>query len=207
MELSRRKMLALAAGGLACPTQLVAQQSWGGSWQGQSSSSNGRSVPGGLFHPAAPVHTVRRQHHIEVSFARKQLSYYRDGQPVRGYAVITPSGTRTRIGQVTDIIAQPTWTPGTSGMRLFRAGGGDSSMLVGGSVPYGHLLNPMGNYKFAISGFGAVRIHGTQSYDYDYTSVETLGCVRLMNGSPGINELVSMLGPQGIQEGIDVVFF
>jgi hypothetical protein len=74
-------------------------------------------------------------------------------------------------------------------------------------VPYGHPLNPMGNYKFAIRGFGAIRIHGTAAYSYNYGEVETLGCVRLMNGSPGIDQLVSLLGPTAIAEGIDVVFF
>jgi len=205
VEYTRRKVMATLAGGLLCTPAIVSAQGWGSSWPGQS--AGGSAVPGGVFSPATPKHTVRHPHHIEVSFARKQLSYYRAGQPVRGYAVITPSRTAVRRGQVQQIIARPTWIPGTNGMRLFKAMGGDTRSLQGGVVPYGHPLNPMGNYKFAIKGFGAVRIHGTRSYAYDFNAVETLGCVRLMNGSPGIDELVTLLGPNAVGEGIDVVFF
>lgn len=206
MNCSRRSAMGMCVSSILMP-RVVAADSWGGGWADSSNSPSGNSVPGGVFTPTRAAYTIQRQHHLEVSFARKELAYYRAGQAVLGYKVVTPAQTQFRRGRVTDIIGRPTWTPGNAGMRLFRAKGGTSNMLVNGSVPYGHPLNPMGNYKFAISGFGAVRIHGTQSYDYDYTDVETLGCVRLMNGSPGIDELVSLLGPNGIQEGIDVVFF
>jgi len=203
MPVNRREVLGSLVSGLMVPSALMAEGDWGGGWSGQT-NTGGAAVPGGVFLPAAPVYAVQRPHHIEVSFAHKELSYYRAGQPVQGYKVITPSTTATRRGRVTQIIHRPTWTPGTSGRRMFIANGGSAAMRV---VPYGHPLNPMGNYKFAINGFGAVRIHGTASYRYSYDQVETLGCVRLMNGSPGINQLVSLLGPTAIAEGIDVVFF
>ncbi len=147
-------------------------------------------------------------HLIEVNFTKKTLHYYRGGEGVRGYRVITPDATtlngRVDRGRVTAIDRTPSWCPTDNIRRVFRERG---NPLPAGCLPFGHPRNAMGNVKFHIAGFGARRIHGTRGYSREWEDVETFGCVRLMNGRPGIDELVELLGPRAVEEGIEVVFY
>ena len=211
MKTTRRKflgsMLTLVGVPIAAQADMIVFS------DGSSSMGGGGSVPGGVFIPASqPIHRrLGLPHHIEISFVRKELAYYRNGVPVLGYKVVTPRSTRLRRGRVVAIESNPQWCVGGTSLRqYFYENGGTADMLRGGCLPGGHPLNPMGNYKFLMDGgFAgtAIRLHGTRSYDFDYQEVETLGCVRLMNGSPGIDGLVAQLGPNAVHEGIEMVFF
>jgi hypothetical protein len=175
-------------------------------------SPNGsqRIIGGRFMPPGSPPVASSFPHLIAVNFSTKELQYYRGGyggyEPIVGWAVVTPDAHTLPLaevrGRVTRIDTRPTWCP-TDNMRRI-----DPSLPTG-CVPFGDPRNAMGDAKFEIDwnvrGWSAVRLHGTRGYPQgNFWHEETFGCVRLHN--PEIRELIALLGPSAVAEGIEVVF-
>jgi hypothetical protein len=172
---------------------------------------SGNTLYGGTFTPAdTPVsehHAAR--HRIVVSFSEKTLRYFRRNgstwKGVLGYAVITPKPhelpRETVVGHLRAIDKTPQWCP-TENIRRVMPN------LPPGCLPYKHPDNPMGTAKFIIDwpvpGWQYVRLHGHESYPSDWQSVETFGCVRLLD--PAMQQLLTQLGSSAVSEGTVVIF-
>ncbi len=175
----------------------------------------GQQILGGRFKPSPllPIMMATKLHVIVIDYTTKELSYYQKNgwgsySPIIGFAVVTPAADSLRFevvrGRVTKIDTTPAWCP----MKEARAKFPD---LPPGCLPFSHPQNAMGAAKFEIAwdnvrGYEAVRLHGTNGYSSgNFWEEETLGCTRLDNHA--IKELVMILGPQAVWEGIEVVLY
>lgn len=185
-------------------------------------STGSQRVVGGefippTFMPQTPSTTLKRtgvapRHVLFMNYVTKELQYYRRKEtgaylPVRGYAVVTPEADflpRDIVrGEVVQLIEKPTWCPKVGG-QVRRA----YPSLPPGCLPYGHTLNPMGDFRFDVAwdvpGWQLVRLHGTTGYpEGKFWDEETFGCVRLVNDS--LRRLIEELGPTAVVEGIELV--
>ncbi len=172
----------------------------------------GQVIEGGVFTPPETMSVKSNAAHVLIiDYTAKELLYYRkvgDGlyEPVVGYAVMTPEPSflpHSEVrGWVRDIDLKPSWCPKAQARRIYRH-------LQKGCLPPGHPDNMMGEAKFLISwqgvrGWEAIHVHGTSGYKAGaFWEQETLGCTRLTNEA--IRELIDLLGPQAVKEGIEVV--
>lgn len=173
-------------------------------------SPEGQEILGGVFKPETLLPAPTKYAHvIFINYVSKELSYYRltkdRYEPVIGFAVVTPSAdvlSQSIVrGKVTRIDTKPPWTP-TANIRKKH------QYLPAGTIPYGHPDNAMGEVKFEISwdvpGWSLKRIHGTKGYpEGNFQNAETFGCTRLQNDA--IKNLVTLLGPNAVNEGIEVI--
>jgi hypothetical protein len=171
----------------------------------------GNTLYGGRFSPESePVSThFNANHRIVVSFSEKTLRYFRrDGetwQGMLGFAVITPKPREIPqpevVGRVRRIDQTPQWCP-TDTIRRAKP------ELPAGCLPYRHPKNPMGTAKFLIdwpiASWQYVRLHGHKTYPSNWQSVDTFGCVRLLD--PAMEELIVTMGANAVSEGIVVIF-
>lgn len=175
--------------------------------------SGGQQILGGRFKPSPLLMMATSLHVIVIDYTTKELSYYQKNgwggySPIIGFAVVTPVADSLPFtvvrGRVTKIDTAPVWCP-MQGARAKYPG------LPPGCLPFGHPDNAMGAAKFEITwanirGFEAIRLHGTKGYSSGpFWEEETLGCTRLHNDS--ILELVTILGPRAVWEGIEVVLY
>ncbi len=175
-------------------------------------SPEGQEILGGVFKPKAllPMST-KSAHAIFINYVSKELSYYRlteNGyESVIGFAVVTPLSkvlkTSEVRGRVTKIDTAPTWCPTENIRRSYPN-------LPVGCLAYGHPKNAMGDAKFEIKwnvpNWDLVRLHGTEGYPKgNFWETETFGCTRLHNEA--IKNLVSLLGPNAVNEGIEIIAY
>ncbi len=173
-------------------------------------SSKGQEILGGVFNPEAllPMPT-KSIHAIFINYDSKELSYYRltdNGyKPVIGYAAVTPSSKVLKNGEVRGRVIKidmaPIWCPTENIRRTYPN-------LPSGCLSYGHPKNAMGDAKFEINwnipNWDLVRLHGTEGYPKgNFWETETFGCTRLHNDA--IKNLVSLLGPKAVNEGIEII--
>lgn len=177
-------------------------------------NNNGeQQILGGRFTPSLLLPLMATSLHvIFIDYTTKELSYYQKNgmggySPIIGFAVVTPAADSLRFevvrGRVTKIDTAPVWCP-MHGARTKYPG------LPPGCLPFGHPQNAMGAAKFEIAwanirGFEAIRLHGTNGYSGNFWEEETLGCTRLHNDA--IKELITILGPQAVWEGIEVILY
>jgi hypothetical protein len=173
-----------------------------------------QTVIGGEFVPSAlPEGFISSARHlVRIDYTTKELSYYRKlasglYEPMIGFAVVTPLPSTlpsaTVIGTVTKIVEKPTWCPKVGG-TVRR----DDPSLPKGCLPYGHLQNAMGDWRFDIAwpvkGWELIKVHGTTGYPRgSFWLEDTHGCTRLENRA--IKRLVEILGPSAVKEGIEIV--
>lgn len=172
-----------------------------------------KGIHGGQFVPESDLpFWSNKVHVITINYATKELMYYKRGfgghEPVIGYAVVTPSPDTLPKdvvrGIVTKIDTAPTWCPTPNIRRVM-------THLPAGCLSYGHPLNAMGEVKFEIKwevpGWEFIRLHGTEGYADDgrFWEVNTFGCTRLQNEA--IVDLVELLGPNALKEGIEVIAY
>ncbi len=166
-------------------------------------------IIGGKFVPdEKPPLVSRYPHVIYINYTTKELLLYSYGEPIIGYAVVTPDPNFLPIevvrGVVTKIDRAPTWGP-TANIRLKYPD------LPPGIIPYGHPRNAMGEVKFEVawnvSGWRYIRIHGTEGYADNgrFWELETFGCVRLQNKA--IVNLSDLLESQYTAAKIEIVIF
>ncbi len=170
-----------------------------------------------LLMPVMPSRTLRQTgrppvHVLLINYKTKELLYYRRNQnglyqPVIGYAVVTPEADFLPQpivrGVVERVVPRPTWCPKVGG-QVRRM----NPHLPPGCLPYGHPLNPMGDYRLDINwnvrGWELIRLHGTTGYPRgNFWDEETFGCTRLENQA--IANLLALLGPRAVAEGIEVI--
>lgn len=176
-----------------------------------------KDVVGGVFGkdemPNVPPRDANAEHSIFVNYTTKELLYYRLSggvyESVIGYAVMTPFARTLPKdvvrGKVTRIVEKPTWCPKVGG-TVRR----DDPSLPKGCMPYGHPYNAMGEWRFDIAwdapGWELNKLHGVEGYAKGaFWTQETHGCIRLMNEA--ISDLITLLGPNAVKEGIEVVVF
>lgn len=151
------------------------------------------------------------KHAIFINYQTKELRYYRLTEsgyiPIIGYAVMTPSADSINgvvRGRVFNIDMAPTWYPTENIRRAFP-------YLPGGLIPFGHPQNAMGEVKFQINwqgvkGWEAMHLHGTNGYsEGNFWDEKTFGCTRLKNDE--IKNLVTLLGPNAVNEGIEIIAY
>lgn len=133
---------------------------------------------------------------ITSSFADKVLEVHE--RDARGYyhpraiwPVVTPEPSElpgTVDGSVYRIDTRPDWNPSSSLRRKYETYRRDHPEeylppLPGGTVPYGHPANPMGQRKIRADWRGrymaSAVLHGTSGYPVEFCNAETSGCVRL----------------------------
>ena len=174
--------------------------------------NNAHEIQGGVFTPAAMSVSSTATHVLVSNYSTKEFSYHRrtktgSYEPVIGYAVVTPRPEELPFaqvrGRVTRIDLKPTWCPGKEARKKYPK-------LPAGCLPFGHVDNAMGDFKFEIAwqgvkGWDAIRIHGREGYSLDgaFWDYETLGCTGLQNDA-GL-ALIDLLGPQAVKEGIEVI--
>ncbi len=177
--------------------------------------SGGQQILGGRFKPSPLLSMMMatKLHVIVIDYTTKELSYYQKNgwgtySPIIGFAVVTPAANSLPFemvrGRVTKIDTAPVWCP-MQGARAKYPG------LPLGCLPFGHPQNEMGAAKFEIRwdnvrGYEAVRLHGTKGYaSGNFWEEETLGCTQLHNDA--IKELITILGPRAVREGIEVILY
>lgn len=175
-------------------------------------TKEGQRIIGGQFVPNKLMPDIAAKPHvIFIDYSTKELAYYQKDsennyQPIIGYAVVTAEAAALPKdivrGIVTEIDTKPTWCPTQSARDKYPS-------LPAGCLPFGHKDNEMGVAKFIINwfevkGFEAVRVHGTKGYpEGKFWEEGTLGCTRLNNDA--INNLISLLGPKAVEQGIEIV--
>jgi len=158
-------------------------------------------VFGGVFTPEKKPSDFFNQknlhnipHVILVNYTEKTLEYYKGGEPVLGYAVVTPDASFLPAeevwGQVQRIVKNPIWCPTANIRKKYPD-------LPKGCIPPQHKENAMGAIKFEISwqgvkGWDTIRLHGANGYPQNFFAEETSGCVRLQNDA--IKNLVEKMG-------------
>lgn len=175
--------------------------------------NGGQQILGGRFKPSPLPMMATSLHVIVIDYTTKELSYYQKNgignySPIVGFAVVTPAANSLPFemvrGRVTKIDTAPVWCP-MQGARAKYPG------LPLGCLPFGHPQNEMGAAKFEIRwdnvrGYEAVRLHGTKGYaSGNFWEEETLGCTQLHNDA--IKELITILGPRAVREGIEVILY
>ncbi len=173
-----------------------------------------QKVEGGIFTPPAtmPIEALK-VHIIFINYTTKELSYYKRTnagmyEPVIGYAVMTPHADvlpkKVVRGKVLRIVEKPTWCPKVGG--TVRQANPD----LPGCMPHGHPLNAMGDWRFDMAwdspGWELNKLHGVNGYaSGEFWTEKTHGCTRLTNEE--IKNLITLLGPNAIKEGIEIVAF
>jgi L,D-transpeptidase catalytic domain len=223
MTLSRRRLLVaplLASFGFAkAQSKPVKEYTFGrftvqdfGSYQ----EISGAEFSPGPFPPQIDVHLRdgrRPRHVLYVDYTRKELMYYVRDQtgtlrPRKGYVILTPLPqelpTNIVEGEVVKIVMDPVWCPLQEG-QIRR----DYPELPGGCIPAGHPQNVMGKARFDIAWPYAEwrhnRLHGAWGLPEDFEQMDTYGCIQLLNEH--ILELIAVLGPNAVAEGIKVVAY
>lgn len=212
-----RSLIALmvALGLSACNNAQAAEVYQYGDFTVTVASDGSQEIVGGVFDPdIIPPLPATAVHSIFVDYSTKKLEYYYksglSAVPVFGYAVVTPDPSFLSYGvvrgKVTAIEKDPWWCP-TENIRKSRPD------LPPGCLPPGHELNAMGVAKFIISWqvpnkmkewWSTIRLHGSGGYPPGkFWDTETAGCTNLLN--EGITILIHELGPNAVQEGIEVI--
>ncbi len=176
-----------------------------------------QEIKGGKFNPpkVMPVKSVHA-HVMIINYTTNELTYYRRTstgvyEPVQGFAVITPNPDSLPRDEVRGVVRRIDQSPSWCVTPQIRDALRRKEVPVIVEVrcyPYRHPQNAMGTAKFEISwnvqGFAHVRLHGTGGYaEGNFWDDTTLGCTRLLDDA--MEELLRLLGPDAVKEGIEVI--